>query len=359
MWCGSCWAFSTTAALESLQAITTGRGPPISLSEQMLMDCASHFVPGSNHYCDGGDPMAAFWYINNTGGICADADYPYGAFESPEAMLGRRNPSTPTWYGIPRHVAAAAHITALFAAHADIMSNSSMCTGVAPDYTPTTCQPVFQIGGEKKVPLFNESALAAAVARQVVSININAAAPWFPFYKGGIVKDLACSSITDHAVSIVGFGTYPVEGGPMTGGAACATNATATATVTKDTFISVGSPSVWPILNTLTMPPNIHGMKTAAECGAACEENVNCSSWGWAPDGHTYGGCWLKRGTRDSLIKSSVGLRGPAYTGCYSGCSTKGLKSPTGAVDCCAARSVDTGKYWIVVSGAESSHIHY
>ena len=79
MWCGSCWAFSTTAALESLQAITTGRGPPISLSEQMLMDCASHFVPGSNHYCDGGDPMAAFWYINNTGGICSDADYPYGA----------------------------------------------------------------------------------------------------------------------------------------------------------------------------------------------------------------------------------------------------------------------------------------
>jgi hypothetical protein len=90
-------------------------------------------------------------------------------------------------------------------------------------------------------------------------------------------------------------------------------------------------------------------MKIPAECAAACEANVNCSSWGWAPDGHTYGGCWLKRGTRDSLIKSSVGLSGVAYTGCYSGCSTKGLKSPTGAVDCCAARSVDTGKYWIVV----------
>jgi C1A family cysteine protease len=76
MWCGSCWAFSTTAALESLQAITSGHGPPVSLSEQMLMDCGSHFVPGSNSYCNGGDPMAAFWYINNTGGICSDADYP-------------------------------------------------------------------------------------------------------------------------------------------------------------------------------------------------------------------------------------------------------------------------------------------
>jgi hypothetical protein len=75
---------------------------------------------------------------------------------------------------------------------------------------------------------------------------------------------------------------------------------------------------------------------------------VNCSSWGWAPDGHTYGGCWLKRGTRDSLIKSSVGLSSSAYKGCYSGCSTKGLAGPTGAVDCCAARSVDTGKYWVV-----------
>jgi len=30
----------------------------------------------------------------------------------------------------------------------DIMSNASMCTGVAPDYTPTTCKPVFRIGAE-------------------------------------------------------------------------------------------------------------------------------------------------------------------------------------------------------------------
>ena len=153
-------------------AITT-RGPPVSLSEQQLMDCSSHFVPGSNHFCDGGDPMAAFWYINNTGGICSDADYPY-----------------------------------------DIMSNGTMCTGTAPDYTPATCKSVFKIGGEMKVPLFNETALAAAVARQVVSININAGAPWFAFYAGGIVKDLSCGSLTDHAVSVVGYGEYPTEGTP-------------------------------------------------------------------------------------------------------------------------------------------------
>ena len=63
---------------------------------------------------------------------------------------------------------------------------------------------------------------------------------------------------------------------------------------------------VWPIVNTLTMPPNTPGM-TAPQCAAACAANANCSSWGWAPGNHTYAGCWLKRETRDSAIVSGVG----------------------------------------------------
>jgi hypothetical protein len=173
MWCGSCWAFSTTAALESLQAITSGHGPPVSLSEQMLMDCGSHFVPGSNSYCNGGDPMAAFWYINNTGGICSDADYPCAhthAAACQPAMPPPAARSERCWLG--RDTVRATNCNAVLTAllrllplecarivlHCicehidDIMSNASMCTGVAPDYTPTTCKPVFRIGAETAVP---------------------------------------------------------------------------------------------------------------------------------------------------------------------------------------------------------------
>eukprot|EP01052_Picozoa_sp_SAG31_P037084 SAG31_NODE_4727_length_3001_cov_3.721916_1_plen_422_part_00 len=266
MWCGSCYAFSATAALECLLAITSKKGPPTSLSEQQLMDCGSHFVPGSNHYCNGGDPMAEFWYVNNTGGICSDADYPY-----------------------------------------HIQSNSSLCTGKSWPFTPAGCTPVLKIGGELKAPMFNETAMAAAVSKQVVSININAGQRWFAFYKGGIVKDLACNSITNHAVSVVGYGLYPTVGPASMSGHACIRNTTAASTTTANSFVSIGSPSVWPIVNTITMPPNTPGL-TARQCADACEANENCSSWGWAPHGHTYAGCWLKSATRDSPIVPGVGL---------------------------------------------------
>jgi cathepsin L len=68
--CGSCWAFSAIAALESSYAIATGN--LLSLSEQQLVRCDPR-----NHGCDGGDPSRVYNYYLNGVGTCSEDSYPY------------------------------------------------------------------------------------------------------------------------------------------------------------------------------------------------------------------------------------------------------------------------------------------
>jgi len=70
--CGSCWAFSSTGAIESASAIKTGKLQTVA--EQQLVDCAGRF---DNHGCQGGLPSQAFQYVMYAGGIQDSASYPY------------------------------------------------------------------------------------------------------------------------------------------------------------------------------------------------------------------------------------------------------------------------------------------
>jgi C1A family cysteine protease len=71
--CGSCWAFSATAALESILHIT--RGTTLNLSEQQLVDCSRSY---GNQGCNGGWMDSAFQYIRDKG-ITTTDQYPYVA----------------------------------------------------------------------------------------------------------------------------------------------------------------------------------------------------------------------------------------------------------------------------------------
>jgi len=152
--CGSCWAFSTTGALEGAKFVKTGELVP--LSEQNLLDC-DHEDMG----CSGGLMDNAFKFDEKGGGLCSETDYPY---------LAKRND--------------------------ECLTN---CTDV-----PGTIVETFI-----DVPPHNPMALCAALTMQPISVAIQADQFVFQFYKEGIITDDHCGARgqLDHGVLAVGYGT--------------------------------------------------------------------------------------------------------------------------------------------------------
>ncbi|KAI4332560.1 hypothetical protein L6164_017456 [Bauhinia variegata] len=155
--CGSCWAFAATGAMEAAKAMVTGK--LVNISEQQLVDCVK-----KSHGCSGRWYFNAFeWAIKN-GGIDAEEDYPY------TAQNGTCDPNK-VWYFFG--------------------SNNIIVT----------------IDRHKNAAMFSEKSLFCSVAKQPVSVALDARG--FQFYKSGIYDSANCTGArnltTNHAVLIVGY----------------------------------------------------------------------------------------------------------------------------------------------------------
>jgi hypothetical protein len=69
--CGSCWAFSATAAIESYAHVAGGKSLLV-LSAQQINSCDKR-----DGGCNGGNTETAYEYVKSAGGIETNSDYPY------------------------------------------------------------------------------------------------------------------------------------------------------------------------------------------------------------------------------------------------------------------------------------------
>lgn len=161
--CGSCWSFSTTGSLEG--AFFVKYGKLHSFSEQQLVDCDNRKNGGKDMGCNGGLMDNAFEWIDKNNGLCTEADYPYTSGVTKTAGTCRTT--------------------------CTLVDDSKVTT-----YTDVTAS--------------SDSAMMAALAKQPVSIAIEADQKEFQLYKSGVFT-AACGTNLDHGVLVVGYGSLNGE----------------------------------------------------------------------------------------------------------------------------------------------------
>ncbi|CAG2107683.1 unnamed protein product [Medioppia subpectinata] len=160
--CAGCWAFATTAGIESQIAINENK--LVTLSEENLIDC-SRPKPGEqgNKGCQGGIMYFAYQYIIANGGIDSESSYPYSSA-----------------------VDTAQH----------------QCV-----YKSSGKQATIEGFEFIQPPTASEQHLTQSVATVGPISCSYAATDNFRLYKSGVFSDASCSSTAvNHAVTVVGYG---------------------------------------------------------------------------------------------------------------------------------------------------------
>jgi C1A family cysteine protease len=144
--CGSCWAFSATAAFEARSELSAKHVDTL-YAEQELVDCDTQSAG-----CNGGWMDNAFEYLK-THGFCTESQYPYKAVNQ----------------------------------KCEFATNA--CSSGPSDKAYTD------------IPSQDEDALLAELANGPISVAVDAST--WSFYKGGIMS--SCGSGLNHGVTLVAF----------------------------------------------------------------------------------------------------------------------------------------------------------
>ena len=82
--CGSCWAFASTAVIESHFALQTGK--LFDLSPQQITSCAPNIRHcGGTGNCEGATAEIAFDYVANSDGLFEEFQYSYSSYYGVES----------------------------------------------------------------------------------------------------------------------------------------------------------------------------------------------------------------------------------------------------------------------------------
>jgi cathepsin L len=202
--CGSCWAFSSIAALEGHLALQTGIVD--ILSPQELISCVDNPNHcGGNGGCTGATAELAFEYIANNG-ILKEESLPYKADDKITCPLGSdghdhdaRNGNGAM--GIDSFTTMLRHKNLNKKNHNKKQQNND--------------QVVAKVEGYANVPTNNYKALMNAVAKGGPVVIAAAAMTWFS-YEGGVYTppDTTKAGVwdLDHGIVVEGYGTDDVTG---------------------------------------------------------------------------------------------------------------------------------------------------
>ena len=155
--CGSCWAFSSTGAIEGAEFLH-GTKQLVSLSEQNLVDCSKQ-----NHACQGGLMDYAFEFVE-THPLMRESDYPYTGHHS---------------------------------TYSKCKYDESKGVG--------------HVKGYNDVPSRQVDQMKKFLENGPVSVAIEADKSVFQSYRSGVITSRLCGKKLDHGVLAVGYGSEDGE----------------------------------------------------------------------------------------------------------------------------------------------------
>lgn len=186
--CGSCWAESAVANIESrwFLAHRSSMSAPVELSVEQVVECD----PNDNA-CYGGFPKGAYEYVIQNGGLATEASYAYD---------------------VSGHIICLANQTFNMTCGDGICDDPPLTSTCDLKCSAKSHTSVASINSWKAIPQDEEAMAVELAANGPISVGLDASGtfgvlgPWLQFYHSGVANPRFCTTTVDHGVLAVGYG---------------------------------------------------------------------------------------------------------------------------------------------------------